>query len=297
MRSAGCQLTRLNLNPHVLMQSIKFIIGALFLTLTLFSSADAKPPTISPQSSSADSSTPEFDYKKALKTSQQAIGNKLSNHRFMTSTGNVLFMQELLGKPLVISLVYTSCFHTCPMTTRNLAKVVKKAKEALGDQSFNVALIGFDVENDTPSTMRYFGRQHDVNDTGWKLLSTDQATRDLLVKELGFLYFPSIRGFDHLVQSTIVDADGTIYRQVYGEVFDVPLLIEPLKELVFGQPSSVQTLLSDMVNRVKLFCTTYDPVRDTYNFDYSLFIGILIGLSIIGSGIVLIIREWKRTAR
>ncbi len=277
------------------MQSIKLIIGTLLLTLTLLSSAVAEPPTITPQPSAAGSNAPEFDYKKALKTSQQAIGNKLSNHKFMTSTGNMLFMQELQGKPLVISLVYTSCFHTCPMTTRNLAKVVEKAKDALGDQSFNIALIGFDVENDTPSAMRYFGRQHDVND--WNLLSTDQATRDLLIKELGFIYFPSIRGFDHLVQSTIVDADGIIYRQVYGEVFETPLLIEPLKELIFGRTSSAQTLISNLVNKVKLFCTTYDPVRDTYSFDYSLFIGILIGLSVIGSGIVFIIREWKRTAR
>ncbi len=279
------------------MPSIKLIISALFIALTLFSSAHAQLPAITPSPSTTNLNAPRFDYKKALKTSQQAIGNKLSNHRFMTSTGDVLFMQELRGKPLIISLVYTSCFHTCPMTTRNLAKVVEKAKEALGDQTFNVALIGFDVANDTPSTMRYFGRQHDVNGDGWKLLSTDQATRDLLIKELGFLYFPSIRGFDHLVQSTIVDADGIIYRQVYGEVFDIPLLIEPLKELVFGQPSSVKTLLSNMVNRVKLFCTTYDPVRDTYNFDYSLFIGILIGFSIIASGIVFIVRGWKRTTR
>ena len=33
--------------------------------------------------------------------------------------------------------------------------------------------------------------------------------------------------------------------------------------------------------RIKLFCTTYDPVRDGYYFDYSLFLGMLIGASII----------------
>ncbi len=279
------------------MQSIKFFTGALFLALTLLASAQAEPPTITPQPGTSTQDASGFDYKEALKTSQQAIGNRLSNHRFMSSTGGVLFMEELKGKPLVISLIYTSCFHTCPMTTRNLAKVVAKAKDALGDQSFNVALIGFDVENDTPSAMRYFGRQNDIDGNDWKLLSTDQATRDLLIKELGFIYFPSIRGFDHLVQSTVVDADGTIYRQVYGEVIDTPLLVEPLKDLVFGRPSSAQTFIGDMVNRVKLFCTTYDPVRDTYIFDYSLFIGIFAGLSVIIFVLIFIIREWKRTGR
>ncbi|MCF6355824.1 MAG: SCO family protein, partial [Candidatus Polarisedimenticolaceae bacterium] len=252
---------------------------------------------ITPQPDISSSTTPEFDYKESLKTSQQAIGNKLSNHRFMSSTEGVLFLQELQGKPLVISMVYTSCFHTCPMTTRHLAKVVKKARDALGNQSFNVALIGFDVKNDTPSAMRYFGRQNDINDDGWKLLSTDQATRDLLIKELGFIYFPSIRGFDHLVQATVVDADGIVYRQVYGEVFDTPLLVEPLKDLVFGRTSSTHTLIDDLVNRVKLFCTTYDPVRDAYIFDYSLFVGIFVGLSVLIPMLIFIVRGWKRTAR
>lgn len=279
------------------MQSIKLITGALFLILSLLASAQAEPPTITPQPSTSNSTTPEFDYRESLETSQQAIGNKLSNHRFMSSTDGVLFLQELQGKPLVISMVYTSCFHTCPMTTRHLAKVVKKARDALGNQSFNVALIGFDVENDTPSAMRYFGRQNDINGDGWKLLSTDKATRDLLIKELGFIYFPSIRGFDHLVQATVVDADGIVYRQVYGEVFDTPLLIEPLKDLVFGRTSSTHTLIDDLVNRVKLFCTTYDPVRDAYIFDYSLFVGIFVGLSILIPMLIFIVREWKRTAR
>jgi len=279
------------------MQPYKLIITFFLLALSLITSAQAELPAISPQPISAGIKTPEFDHKTALKSSQQAIGNKLSNHRFMTSTGGVLSMQELQGKPLVISLIYTSCFHTCPMTTRNLAKVVAKAQDALGEQSFNVALIGFDVENDTASAMRYFGRQQDIDGDDWKLLSTDEATRDLLIKELGFLYFPSLRGFDHLVQSTVVDANGVIYRQVYGEVFDTPLLIEPLKDLVFGRKSTADSLFDGVVKKVKLFCTTYDPIRDTYVFDYSLFISILVGLSVIIPGINFVIRGWKRTAR
>ncbi len=273
---------------------MKFITGALFLTLALAIPALAEEPPPISKSKTSNAEVSEFDYKEALEASQQAIGRKLSNHRFMSAAGGVLFLEELQGKPLVISLIYTSCFHTCPMTTRHLAKVVKKAQEALGEQSFNIALIGFDTENDTPSAMRYFGRQNDISGDEWKLLSTDAETRDRLIKELGFLYFPSIRGFDHLVQATVVDAEGIIYRQVYGEVFDTPLLVEPLKDLVLGRSSPSQTFIEDMVNRVKLFCTTYDPVRDTYVFDYSLFIGIFAGLSVIVSVLVLIIREWKR---
>ena len=56
-----------------------------------------------------------------------------------------------------------------------------------------------------------------------------------LANNLGFLYFASAKGFDHLMQTTVVDANGKIYRQVYGMTFDTPLLVEPLKELVLGE--------------------------------------------------------------
>jgi len=276
---------------------VKPFVGSLFLLLGLIVSAYAAvPPSIrsAPSSTGVDSET-EYEYKAALEASQGAIGTKLANHRFMTSTGDVLFMDDLRGKPLLISLIYTSCYHTCPMTTRNLAEVVEKARDALGEESFNIALIGFDTNMDTPSAMRYFGRQQSVNGDGWKLLSTDQATIDALTKELGFLYYTSPRGFDHLIQATVIDAQGEIYRQVYGEVINTPLLVEPLKELVLGRPVEGQSFLDDVVKKVKFFCTTYDPNNDAYRFDYSLFLGIFIGLSVIISTIVFMVKEWRRT--
>jgi len=95
----------------------------------------------------------------------------------------------------------------------------------------------------------------------------------------------------------VIDAEGRVYRQVYGEVFDTPLLVEPLKELVLGQPRPNQTLLSELINKVRFFCTTYDPARDAYHFDYSLFIGMAIGASIILTGLILLVREVRRGRR
>ena len=84
---------------------------------------------------------------------------------------------------------------------------------------------------------------------------------------------------------------------MYGEVFDTQLLVEPLKELVLGQPRPNQTLLSELINKVRFFCTTYDPARDAYHFDYSLFIGMSIGFSIILTGIILLVREFRHGRR
>ena len=234
----------------------------------------------------------KFQHKKALQLSQDAIGNRLSDYRLIDASGRGVSLHDLLGKPLVLSLVYTSCYQICPTTTRHLAGVVEKAREALGTDTFSVALIGFDSQHDSPQAMAHFAKKQGVDDRGWALLSADADTITALTRELGFIFFSSPNGFDHVVQASVIDADGQVYRQVYGEVFDTPLLVEPLKELVLGRPQPNQTLFSDLINKVRFFCTNYDPASDSYHFDYSLFIGMIIGALIIFLISSFIVREY-----
>ena len=274
----------------------KLLICGFLLHMMLPSVAWA----ISQSAANGDSlakTTPAFDYDKALATSQAALGARVGDYRFVDTDGEVFTLGQLRGKPLVLSMVYTSCYQICPMTTRHLSSVVEKAREALGDDSFAVALIGFDTAVDTPDAMAFFGKKQGVADSGWRLLSTDQNTVAKLSSDLGFLYYPSSNGFDHLIQATIVDAEGRVYRQVYGQVFDTPLLVDPLIELVLGRAPPEQPLLASLINRVKLFCTTYDPARDGYYFDYSLFVGMFIGASIIGVAGMVVVRGLRNGSR
>jgi protein SCO1/2 len=113
---------------------------------------------------------------------------------------------------------------------------------------------------------------------------------------LGFIYFPSPRGFDHLAQTTVVDPEGRVYRHVYGADFEAPALVEPLKELVFGGAADFVSL-EGLINRVRLFCTLYDPASERYKFDYSIFISMTVGLlTMIGIAAILVV-AWRRSHR
>ncbi|MCP4431179.1 MAG: SCO family protein [Gammaproteobacteria bacterium] len=243
---------------------------------------------------SIDTGTQTFDYDAALATSQDAIGNQVGIYDFVNSDGKTISLESFKGKPLIISMVYTSCYQICPMTTRHLTKMVEKARDALGSDTFEVAVIGFDTAVDTPQAMQYFGNKQGVSDKGWNLLSSNQADVNALARDMGFLFTPSSNGFDHLIQVTILDAEGKVYRQVYGQVFETPLLVDPLIELVLGRAAPAKSFLSDLTDKVKLFCTTYDPVRDGYFFDFSLFIGMLIGASIILYTGFVAMREYRK---
>lgn len=235
---------------------------------------------------------PVLDEALALKKSQLAIGKTLSNHRFTDMHGKTVMLDTLRGKPLVLSLVYSSCFHTCPIITRSVAKAVRAGRDALGQDSFNVITIGFDTATDTPARMRAYAREHGIGDERWQILSTDATTLRALADEIGFTFFPSPRGFDHMTQTTVIDDKGKIYRQVYGEGFAVPALVEPLKDLTLGRRASKKNW-DGWINGVKLFCTVYDPASGRYKFDYSLFIGLFVGFVMLGGVAVFLVRAWR----
>jgi len=173
---------------------------------------------------------------------------------------------------MLISMIFTSCHHVCPTTTKRLADAVRAAKDVLGGDSFNVLTIGFDTVNDTPEAMQSFARQQSVKDENWEFLSADFKTIEALTTDLGFVYFRTPRGFDHITQVSVIDRDATIYRQVYGMRFELPWLVEPLKDLVFNRHRPAKNPFASLLGRIRLFCTVYDPARDRYHFDYSLFI-------------------------
>jgi protein SCO1/2 len=237
-----------------------------------------------------------FSRDDALAYSQAAIGTTLQGIELRNSDGSVRRLEDYRGRPLVISMIYTSCHHICPNTTRYLDEVVQKARAALDEDSFQVVSIGFDTVNDNPERMALFRKRADVEDGGWDFLSGDAAAMAELTRQLGFIYYPSPKGFEHLVQVTIVDGEGAIYRQVYGMSFDTPLLIEPLKDLVFDRQVP-QSALHYMSNRIRLFCTVYDPATDSYRVDISVFIGTFVGMVVsILFGTVLV-KEWRRSIK
>ena len=88
------------------------------------------------------------------------------------------------------------------------------------------------------------------------------------------------------------DRHGTIYRQLYGVDIETQAFVEPLKELVFDTPRSAG-LIEHWLSTFKLFCTVYDPNRDRYRFDYSIFTMIVVGLLCLGSIATFIVHEWR----
>ena len=236
--------------------------------------------------------SPVLDKDKSLTFSQSAIGKTPGNYQLVDQDRKTVSLYDYRGKPLVVNFIYSSCYHTCPVMTANLKGIIKIAREAVGQDSFSVISLGFDAKADSPERMRLFATQRGIDFDGWDFLSADEATIQEITRDMGFVFAPSPNGFDHLAQTTILDANGTIYRQVYGESFDTTALVEPLKEMVFNRHGSSGTV-NQWIEGIKLWCTVYDPSTNRYYFDYSIFYGIVISLLCMAAITVFVVRAWR----
>jgi len=237
-----------------------------------------------------------FDERAALKASQAAIGRELSDYRFRDSTGREVRLAELRGKPLVVHFVYTGCFQVCPTTTKALEQAVLGAEKAIGKGKLRVATIGFNLPFDTPQAMKQFARKQGIASPDWLFLTPDAEALPRLLADFGFAYEQTAGGFDHLLQATIVDAEGRIYRQLYGDAFAAPQFTGPLLELAAGAPRPPGDL-GAWIEQVKLLCTVYDPASGRYRVNYAVVIELAVGASIFLVGIPLLVVEWRRRRR
>jgi protein SCO1/2 len=222
-----------------------------------------------------------LDERAALAASQAVITRSLGDYRFVDARGRPFMFSDLHGRPVILSLVYTSCYEVCSGLTVHLREVVDVARKAAGADSFTVLTVGFDTANDTPERMRLYAADRRAERPGWYFASTDAATIERLARDVGFTYRPSSRGFDHITQTTIIDGAGRVMLQVYGEDFEAPLLVEPLKRLLRGENIARGTL-AGLVESVRLFCTIYDPATGRYRFDYALIVEVVAGILALG---------------
>ena len=235
-----------------------------------------------------------FDEKAALRESQAAIGRQIGAHRFTDSEGRPVRLSDLRGKPLVVNFVYTGCIQVCPVTTQFLAGAVREAQKSLGPGAFRVASIGFNPPADDPVSMRAFARKFGLASADWLFLTPAAGDVPGLTADFGFRFEATAAGFDHLLQVSIVDADGRLYRQVYGDAFEAPLFVGPLLELAQNAPVPQEKPIEGAWEKFKLLCTVYDPSAGRYRLNYVVVIELAVGASVMLAGIVFVLWEWRR---
>jgi protein SCO1/2 len=223
----------------------------------------------------------KLDERAALIASRAVIGSVPPDFTLLDRRERPVRLADYRGKPLLVSFIYTGCFTVCPTQTRTLHQAVKGLDRMLGPDQFNVVSIGFNQPFDTPQALRAFAAQQRIDYPNWEFLSPHAKHVAGLMRAYGFTRAATPAGFDHIVGVTVVDAQGRIHGQVYGERLTAQSLGVPLRELILAAPPAAGGLpsLEELLERVRILCTVYDPDTGEYRYDWTLIIEILGGLA------------------
>ncbi|MEX1055015.1 MAG: SCO family protein [Rhodothermales bacterium] len=144
-----------------------------------------------------------------------------------TSSGRILALESLAGRPLLVAMVFTHCAFACP-------RIVDEIKSVLRDLPENgrpgVVLVSIDPERDTTEVMARFAEVHGLDEPQWLLLQGTETTVRELAAVLNVQYRRNPDGeFAHSNTITLLDAGGEISARPEGLDSDRTSFIESVR--------------------------------------------------------------------
>lgn len=155
---------------------------------------------------------------------------------FSDDTGRKVSLAELRGRPVVLTMFFTSCTYACPMLFADMNRIREALPAAVRDQ-MALVLVSFDVEKDTSAVLHKY-RTDRALDAQWTLLRGDNAAVREIAALLGVKYKRESSGqFAHSNLITILNAEGEIVHQRAGLKGGLPEATAALNALLSSHRS------------------------------------------------------------
>jgi protein SCO1 len=149
-----------------------------------------------------------------------------------TQDSQRLSLQELRGKVVAVTFIYTGCADTCPLLTAKLVRLQTRFGAEFGAKVFFVA-VSVDPERDTPEVLKRYAQTHGANLAGWAFLTGTAAELRQVTRRYGIYSKKTPRGeVDHTFLTSLIDPSGTLRVQYLGVRFNPEELLRDLQSLV-----------------------------------------------------------------
>lgn len=157
-----------------------------------------------PQSQSVETTSQE--------QSLYILGSKWKNQKNQSVT-----LDELKGKNVVLTMVFTSCQTACPVLLADM-KNIHSRLGAKAKENTQMVLVSIDPENDTPEVLSAYAQTNGLNEDFTLLVSDKESIRELAnVLAVKYKKISPIV-FSHSNIITVLDKEGSMVTQSEGKV-------------------------------------------------------------------------------
>lgn len=209
---------------------------------------------------------------------------------FQDENGRTVRLKELVDRPTLLLLVYYRCPSVCSPFLNGVVDVLDKA-DMKAVRDYRAVVVSFD-DRETPdlaaakkaSYLKAFRNPFPAE--GMRFLTGDADSIRSLTGAVGFRYKQQGDDFLHPVAIIALSPRGEIVRYLYGirfNPFDVKMAVTEAAEGRVGPT----------VNRVLLYCFSYDPEGKTYAFNILKVTGSVMIFFILAFGAWLVIATKK----
>ena len=147
--------------------------------------------------------------------------------------GRRLSLNELHGKVVVITFIYTSCVDACPLLTAKMAALQNDLGNDFGPKIFFLS-ITVDPEHDTLEILTRYAQVHGANLSGWAFLTGSPDEIQAVARQYGIYRKQQTDGdVDHTFLTSLVDQHGTLRVQYMGVRFDPGEMQRDLQSLLW----------------------------------------------------------------
>ena len=97
-------------------------------------------------------------------------GPTLADFELVDQTGARVTRADLLGRPLIVDFVFTTCSGPCPAMSAGMAEL----QQALGDARVTLVSVSVDPERDTPEALAGYAEALGAVPGRWRFLTGDE---------------------------------------------------------------------------------------------------------------------------
>jgi len=239
-------------------------------------------------------STNTFPQKEHVEIGiDEKLGNYLPlNANFKNSDDDIVTLDEVINKPVLLAFVYYECPGICNNTLTELAWVIDRVDMVPGED-FEVICISIDHEESPEIAKRtkhdyLTSIQRDFPSGAWHFLTSDSATVNIVTQAAGFQFKKYGEEYRHPGGLITISPEGKISRYIFGAQFNQ---FDVKMALIDAQAGKTNPTVAKMLQ----FCFTYDPEGREYRLNITRIIGtiMLIGVLILLSLLIFKKRNTK----
>lgn len=136
--------------------------------------------------------------------------------KWTTQNKEVIELQDLRGRVLVMVMIYTSCQVACPRLVADMRSIESEIAKNL-KENVKYILVSIDPTTDTPERLKSFALENQMNDEQWLFLQGDEDSVLEFAAVLGVRYKKvSPIDFSHSNIISVFDRNGVLVYQQQG---------------------------------------------------------------------------------